>query len=95
MAGGQLTRSTSDKRLGGVAGGIAAYFGIDATLVRVAWVIAGAMGWGILAYILLWIVLPEGTAATPAIRVAEERYARGEIDSRELERIRRDLETRP
>jgi phage shock protein C len=95
MASGQLTRSTSDKRLGGVAGGIAAYFGIDATLVRVAWVIAGAMGWGILAYILLWIVLPEGTAATPAIRVAEERYARGEIDSRELERIRRDLETRP
>jgi phage shock protein C len=95
VATGQLTRSTSDKRLGGVAGGIAAYFGIDATLVRVGWVIAGFMGWGILAYILLWIVLPEGPAATPAIRVAEERYARGEIDSRELERIRHDLEARP
>ena len=92
MATGQLTRSTTDRRLGGVAGGIAAYFGIDATLVRVAWVIAGFMAWGIFAYILLWLVMPEGPAATPAVRVAEERYARGEIDSAELDRIRRDLE---
>jgi phage shock protein C len=92
VASGQLTRSTTDRRLGGVAGGIAAYFGIDATLVRVAWVIAGIMAWGIFAYILLWLVVPEGPAATPAVRVAEERYARGEIDSAELNRIRRDLE---
>lgn len=92
MATGQLTRSTTDKRLGGVAGGLAAYFGLDPTLIRVAWVVAGIMGWGILAYIILWIVLPAGPGTTPAIRVAEERYARGEIDSEELERIRKDLE---
>jgi phage shock protein PspC (stress-responsive transcriptional regulator) len=94
MAAGQLTRSTEDKRLGGVAGGLAAYFGLDATLIRVAWVIAGLMGWGIALYIILWIVLPEGPASTPAIRVAEERYARGEIDAEELSRLRRDLETK-
>ena len=92
MATGQLTRSTTDKRLGGVAGGLAAYFGLDPTLVRVAWVVAGFMGWGILAYIILWIVLPTGPGATPAIRLAKDRYARGEIDSEELERIRKDLE---
>lgn len=92
MAQGELTRSTTDRRIGGVAGGIAAYFGVDATLVRVAWVIAAVMGFGILAYIILWVVLPEGPSATPAIRLAEERYARGEIDAAELERIRRDLE---
>jgi phage shock protein C len=91
MATGQLTRSTTDKRLGGVAGGLAAYFALDVTLVRVAWVVAGLMGWGIVAYIILWIVLPEGPAATPAVRIAEERYARGEITSDELERIRGDL----
>ena len=91
MATGQLTRSTTDKRLGGVAGGLAAYFGLDVTLVRVAWVVAGLMGWGIVAYIILWIVLPEGPAATPAVRIAEERFARGEITSEELERIRGDL----
>jgi phage shock protein C len=92
MATGQLTRSTTDKRLGGVAGGLAAYFGLDPTLIRVAWVVAGLMGWGIVAYIILWIVLPAGPGATPAVRVAEERFARGEITSEELERIRKDLE---
>jgi phage shock protein C len=92
MAAGQLTRSTEDRRIGGVAGGVAAYFALDPILVRVAWVIAGLMGWGIALYIILWIVLPEGPASTPAIRIAEERYARGEIDSEELARLRRDLE---
>jgi phage shock protein C len=92
MAAGQLTRSTEDRRIGGVAGGVAAYFALDPTLVRVAWVIAGLMGWGIALYIILWVVLPEGPASTPAIRIAEERYARGEIDAGELARLRRDLE---
>jgi phage shock protein C len=88
----QLTRSTTDRRIAGVAGGLAAYFGVDPTLIRVAWVIAGIFAWGILAYIILWIVIPEGTTAGPAVSVAEERYARGEITAEELERIRRDLE---
>ena len=81
MATGQLTRSTTDRKIAGVAGGMAAHFGWDVTLVRVAWVIAGLMGWGILAYIVLAIVLPGGAAATPAIRLAEE-----------LDRIRKTLE---
>ncbi len=92
MAGGRLTKSESDKVVAGVAGGMAAYFGIDPTLVRVAWLLAILMGWGVLAYAILWIVLPSGPGATPAIRIAEERYARGEISSEELARIRRDLE---
>jgi uncharacterized membrane protein len=41
---------------------------------------------------VLWIVLPSGTPLPPAVRVAEERYARGEIDSDELRRIRDDLQ---
>jgi phage shock protein PspC (stress-responsive transcriptional regulator) len=91
----QLTRSETDKVIGGVAGGLAAYFGIDPTLVRVAWVIAAIMGWGILAYVILWIVLPKGPMSTPAVRLAEERYARGEMSAEELARIRQDLERRP
>ena len=75
-----------------MAGGLAAYFGTDATLVRVAWVIAGLMGWGIPIYLVLWAVLPKGPSSTPALRIAEERYARGEINADELARIRRDLE---
>jgi phage shock protein PspC (stress-responsive transcriptional regulator) len=95
MPTGQLTRSTTDRRISGVAGGLAAYFGIDSTLVRVAWVVAGFMGWGILAYIILWVVVPQGASSTPAVRVAEERYARGEITAEELDRIREDLESGP
>ena len=92
MAAGQLARSTTDRKIAGVAGGMAAYLGWDPTLVRVAWVIAGLMGWGIVAYIILAIVLPSGTTATPAIRIAEERFARGEISAEEFDRIRRTLE---
>ena len=50
-------------------------------------------GFGILAYVVLWIALPAGPAQVPAIRIAEERYARGEISADELRRIRADLET--
>jgi phage shock protein C len=95
MAMTQLTRSESDKKIAGIAGGMAAYFGIDATLVRIVWVITALMGWGILAYLILWIVLPKGTPSTPAIRRAEESYARGEISAEDLQRIRSDLGARP
>lgn len=95
MATGQLTRSETDKKIGGVAGGMAAYFGIDATLMRVLWIVALVMGWGFLAYIILWIVLPKGPGSTPAVRVAEERYARGEISAEELQQIRADIANGP
>jgi phage shock protein C len=91
----KLTRSETDKKIGGVAGGMAAYFGLDPTLVRVAWVIVGLMAWGILAYVIFWIVLPKGPGSTPAVRLAEERFARGEITAEDLQRIRSDLEGRP
>ena len=98
MRPGSLTRSQTDKRIAGVAGGIGEYFGIDPTLIRIAFVIGAFMGWGILAYIVLWIVLPPGQAGepvrgrwSPAVKIAEERFARGEINAQELHRIRSDL----
>lgn len=88
----QLMRSESDRVIAGVAGGIAEYLGVDSTLVRVVWALSLFFGGlGALAYIVLWIVLPAGTPVTPAIRIAEERYARGEISADELHRIRADL----
>jgi phage shock protein PspC (stress-responsive transcriptional regulator) len=95
---GTLTRSETDKRIAGVAGGIGEYFSIDPTLVRIGFVIAAFMGFGVLAYIALWIVLPRGHPGvpvrgrwSPAVRVAEERFARGEITAEELAQIRSDL----
>jgi phage shock protein PspC (stress-responsive transcriptional regulator) len=92
----QLGRSQSDRVIAGVAGGIAQRFGVKATLVRLAWVVSVFFGgFGILAYLLLWIALPKRPAHIPATRIAEERYARGEISAAELERLRSDLQAAP
>jgi phage shock protein C len=92
----RLTRSETDRWIAGVAGGIAERFAISSTLVRLAWVLSILFGgFGILAYLILWIALAKGHAPIPAIRIAEERYARGEISAAELERIRSDLQTAP
>jgi len=52
-------RSSTDKKIGGVCAGLADYFDMDPTIIRVIWlllVICG--GTGLLAYLILWIVLP-------------------------------------
>jgi len=55
----RLMRSSRDKKLGGVCAGLADYFDLDPTLVRVLWLLAVFLaGTGILAYLILWIVLP-------------------------------------
>lgn len=55
-----LRRSRTDRVLGGVAGGIARYFGVDPILIRLGFVllvIAG--GSGILIYLIAWLIIPE------------------------------------
>lgn len=55
----KLYLSDTDKKISGVCGGIAEYFGIDSTLVRLAWVIFFfAYGSGLLAYIVAAFVIP-------------------------------------
>lgn len=89
----RLTRSETDRVIAGVAGGIAQRFGFNSTLVRLAWLLSVFLGaLGILVYLTLWIVLPKGPPDIPAIRIAEQRYARGEISAADLERIRSDLQ---
>lgn len=56
----RLYRSRTDRMLGGVCGGIAEYFGVDPTLIRLlAVVLIVAGGAAIIAYIIAWIVIPE------------------------------------
>ena len=60
MAPKRLYRSSRERILGGVAGGIGDYFDIDPTLVRLAWILlAFAGGVGILGYLVAWIIIPE------------------------------------
>ncbi|MHB1686239.1 MAG: PspC domain-containing protein [Ignavibacteriaceae bacterium] len=67
----KLYRSRKDKMIGGVAGGLGEYFDIDPTLIRIIFVVALVLGGsGFLAYLILWIVVPEepyqsSTSATP------------------------------
>ena len=59
----RLTLSVTDRKIAGVCGGIAEYFNVDPTLVRVITVaLALLFGGGLLAYLLAWIIMPEGQA---------------------------------
>jgi phage shock protein PspC (stress-responsive transcriptional regulator) len=55
-----LYRSKRDRRIAGICAGLAEYFGIDATLMRVAWVIFAFLsaGLAILLYLVLIFVIP-------------------------------------
>ncbi|PLV56184.1 PspC domain-containing protein [Thermotoga sp. SG1] len=56
----QLKRSKKNRIIAGVCGGIAEYFGVDPTLVRLIWVlITLAWGAGLLLYIVAWLIMPE------------------------------------
>lgn len=56
----RLYRSREDRSVAGVAGGLAEYFQVDPTLVRILFVIFTiAGGPGLLLYVILWIVMPE------------------------------------
>jgi phage shock protein C len=63
-----LTRSETDKQIAGVCGGLADYFGVDSTIVRLAAVILaiypGAVIGGIVAYLIAWFIMPARPAAT-------------------------------
>ncbi len=56
----KLYRSINDRKIAGVAGGLAEHFNIDPVLIRIAFVLALLFGGGgLIAYIVLWIVIPE------------------------------------
>ena len=55
----RLYKSNQNKMIDGVCGGIAEYFGVDPTVVRLLWVLFSLMGGsGILAYIIAAIIIP-------------------------------------
>ena len=55
----RLYKSRTDRMIDGICGGIAEYFGLDSTLVRIAWVLLTILGGaGILIYIIAMIVMP-------------------------------------
>jgi phage shock protein PspC (stress-responsive transcriptional regulator) len=56
----RLYRSATDRQIAGVAGGLAEYFNVDPTLVRIVFLLLlFGMGNGVLIYIILWAIIPE------------------------------------
>jgi phage shock protein C len=58
MARRRLTRSRDQKMIAGVCGGLAEYYGISVTRIRLAFVIFGIFGAGEIVYLVLWLLLP-------------------------------------
>ena len=64
----RLTRSAQHKMIAGVCGGLAEYFDLDVTLVRIAYVLISILSVafpGILAYIILMFVMPPPDSVAP------------------------------
>lgn len=69
----KMFRNPDDRVLGGVAGGLAAYFGVDATVMRLLFVISiFAGGAGIIIYFILWIITPEAKTITDKMQMQGE-----------------------
>ena len=77
----RLERSATDRQLAGVCGGLAVYLGLDATLVRILWIVLsivpGAILFGLIAYVAAWMIIPEArsrdTAASTRRRLTRSR----------------------
>jgi phage shock protein C len=71
----KLYRSSNDKILAGVCGGIAEYFALDSVIVRLLWVVFTLMGGaGLLAYIIAAIIIPGNPMGGPV----SENYSRSD-----------------
>jgi phage shock protein C len=55
----KLYRSKTNRKLAGVCGGLAQYFNIDATLIRVLFVLLAVLGGsGLVLYLAMWVIVP-------------------------------------
>lgn len=74
-------RDPDDRVLGGVASGLANYFGTDAIVMRVIFIILLFGGVGLLAYVVLWIIAPQARSLTDKMQMKGEKVTLSNIDS--------------
>lgn len=68
----RLMRSRTERMIAGVCGGLAEYFHMDPTIVRVIFVLAALVnGMGLIVYLVLWLVMPEAPASAPVVPPAQ------------------------
>jgi phage shock protein PspC (stress-responsive transcriptional regulator) len=79
-----LTRSRTDKFVGGVCGGLAASLGVDASIVRIVTVLLGIftqVGW--IAYLVLWAVLPQEGGGPTGVDEAKRMFTSNDPQPRD------------
>jgi phage shock protein PspC (stress-responsive transcriptional regulator) len=71
----RLSRSATDRKIAGVCGGLAEYFEVDSTPIRLLWivlaVVPGALVGGLLAYLLAWVLIPGAGAVALTVTPTE------------------------
>lgn len=78
----KMYRNPEDRVLGGVASGFAAYFGADVTVIRLLFVLSIFIGGaGLIAYLILWIILPEARTITDKVQMTGEPVTLENIES--------------
>jgi phage shock protein PspC (stress-responsive transcriptional regulator) len=78
----KMFRNPDDKVLGGVASGVAKYFGIDVVLVRLLFVVFIFVAFsGLVAYVILWIILPEARTITDKMEMEGELVTLSNIEA--------------
>lgn len=72
----RLTRSETNRKIGGVCGGLGEYFDFDPTAVRLVWVllsiVPGVIVGGILVYLLAWLIMPAAAHDSINVLVSDE-----------------------
>ncbi|MGK7389817.1 MAG: PspC domain-containing protein [Candidatus Cyclobacteriaceae bacterium M2_1C_046] len=88
----KMYRNPQDKVIAGVSGGIAAYFGVDVMLIRLLFVIFTFIGGsGLIAYIILWIILPEANTLTDRMQMKGDPITLSNIEAN----IKKSLKVKP
>jgi phage shock protein C len=81
----KLYRSTDDQWLAGVCGGLAKYFNVDPTLVRVIFVVLALIGLGgVVIYLVLWVIVPPEPTEEEQVmidHIVDEKIAEEEAES--------------
>ena len=67
----RLYRSTTERILGGVCGGIGIHLDVDPIIIRIVWIVLSCLsvGIGIIAYLVCWVIIPEEHPEQPGDQV--------------------------
>lgn len=81
----RITRSRSERMIAGVAGGLADYFGVDPTIVRIALLVLAAFnGFGLMIYLALWLLVPNAGSLADARSNVQEAVGEMQLSVEQL-----------